>query len=67
MNLKYLYKYVMGRSRCCWNFLPMVTTAVKSVSQPEIEVGQMLEHCTDFDTSCHEVVVKLVQEEDTYI
>ena len=45
----------------------MVTTAVKSVSQPEIEVGQMLEHCTDFDTSCHEVVVKLVQDEDIYI
>ena len=47
--------------------LPLVTTAVKSVSQPEIEIGQMLEHCTDFDTSCHEVVVKLVHEEDTFI
>ena len=23
-------------------FLPLVTTAVKSVSQPEIEIGQML-------------------------
>ena len=48
--------------------LPLVTTAVKSVSQPEIEIGQTLEHCTDFDTSCHEVVAKFVQEEeDTYI
>ena len=47
--------------------LPLVTTAVKSVSQPEIEIGQTLEHCTKFDTSCHEVVVKLVQDEDIYI
>ena len=65
--LEYLYKNVMDRSRCCSTLLPVVTTAVKSVSQPEIEIGQILEHCSDFDTNCHEVVVKLVQGEDTYI
>ena len=47
--------------------LPLVTTAVKSVSQPEIEIGQTLKRYTDLDTSCHKVVVKLVQDEDIYI